>query len=76
MIGGGNFDVSIIKIKDNEYEVLGCDDEGHLGGEDFNQSLFNYIKSEIKKKMMFLKMLIFIRIKKDYFLRNNEYRLL
>ena len=48
-----NFDVSIIKIKDNEYEVLGYDGEGHLGGEDFNQSLFNYIKSEIKKNWCF-----------------------
>ena len=48
-IGGGTFDVSIVKIKGNEYEVLGCDGEGHLGGEDFNQRLFNYIIEEIKK---------------------------
>ncbi len=46
-IGGGTFDVSIVKIKGNEYEVLGCDGEGHLGGEYYNQRLFNYIKKRL-----------------------------
>ena len=48
-IGGGTFDVSIVKIKGDEYEVLGSDGEGHLGGEDFNQRLFDYVIKEIKK---------------------------
>ena len=52
-IGGGTFDVSIVKIKGDEYEVLGSDGEGHLGGEDFNQRLFKYIINEIKKRKAF-----------------------
>ena len=54
-IGGATFDVSIVKIKGNEYEVLGCDGEDHLGGEDFNQRLFDYIIKEIKKINVFKK---------------------
>ena len=63
-IGGGTFDVSIVKIKGNEYEVLGCDGEGHLGGEDFNQRLFDYVIKEIKKDKDFEKF-DFYKNKKD-----------
>ena len=49
-LGGGTFDVSILKIKNNEYTVLASQGEEHLGGEDFTQRLFNYVKSEILKK--------------------------
>ena len=48
-IGGGTFDVSIVKIKGNEYTVLASEGEGHLGGEDFNQRLLDYVIKEIKK---------------------------
>ena len=48
-IGGGTFDVSILKIKNNEYYVLSSCGESHLGGEDFNQRLEDYVISEIKK---------------------------
>ena len=48
-IGGGTFDVSILKIKNNEYYVLSSCGESHLGGEDFNQRLEGYIIKEIKK---------------------------
>ena len=48
-IGGGTFDVSILKIKNNEYYVLSSCGESHLGGEDFNQRLEDYIIKEIKK---------------------------
>ena len=49
----GTFDVSIVKIKDKEYNVLASIGEEHLGGEDFNQRLIDYVISEIKKKKEF-----------------------
>jgi molecular chaperone DnaK len=48
-IGGGTFDVSIVKITGNEYTVLASEGEEHLGGEDFNQRLLDYVIKEIKK---------------------------
>jgi len=47
-LGGGTFDVSIIKIKGNKYNVLASLGEEHLGGEDFNQRIINYVINEIK----------------------------
>ena len=52
-IGGGNFGISILKIKGNEYKVLASEGEEHLGGEDFNQKLFDYVIEEIKKDQRF-----------------------
>ena len=52
-IGGGNFGISILKIKGNEYKVLASEGEEHLGGEDFNQKLFDYVIKEIKKDPRF-----------------------
>ena len=52
-IGGGTFDVSILKIKNNEYYVLSSCGESHLGGEDFNQRLEEYVIKEIKKMSAF-----------------------
>ncbi len=52
-LGGGTFDVSIVKIKGNEYHVLVSLGEEHLGGEDFNQRLMKYVIREIKKKEEF-----------------------
>ena len=61
-LGGGTFDVSIVKIKGNEYTVLASQGEEHLGGEDFNQRLLDYVIKEIKKievfKIIFLKLKI------------------
>ena len=57
-IGGGTFDVSILKIKNNEYYVLSSCGESHLGGEDFNQRLEDYVISEIKKIKEFKKIWI------------------
>ena len=54
-IGGGNFGISILKIKGNEYKVLASEGEEHLGGEDFNRKLFDYVKEEIKKDQRFKK---------------------
>ena len=43
------FDISILKIKNNEYYVLSSCGESDLDGEDFNQRLEDYIIMEIKK---------------------------
>ena len=48
-LGGGTFDVSIIEIGDNLIEVLATAGDNHLGGDDFDQRLTDYIVSEYKK---------------------------
>ena len=55
-LGKGTFDVSIVKIKGNEYNVLASIGEEHLGGEDFTQILINYVMGEIKKDSRFKNM--------------------
>ncbi len=52
-LGGGTFDVSIVKIKGNDYYVLASLGEEHLGGEDFNQKIIEYVKEEIKNDNRF-----------------------
>ena len=47
------FYVSIVKINSNEYKVLASQGEELLGGEDFNQRLFDYVIKEIKKDQRF-----------------------
>ena len=42
-----------LQIKGNEYKVLASEGEEHLGGEDFNQRLFDYVIKEIKKDSRF-----------------------
>ncbi len=49
-IRGGTFGFSIVKIKGNEYFVLGSDGEDNLGGENFTQKLMDYFIQEIKTK--------------------------
>ena len=49
-LGGGTFDVSILKIIGNEYYVLSSYGDSHLGGQDFNQRLFDYVLKEYKEK--------------------------
>lgn len=48
-LGGGTFDVSIIEIGNNLIEVLATAGDNHLGGDDFDQRLTDYIVSEYKK---------------------------
>ena len=52
-LGGGTFDCSILKYQNNEYYVLSSFGEEHLGGEDFNNRLRDYIMEEIKKNEKF-----------------------
>ena len=49
----GIFDVSIVEIKGNEYIVFASIDEEHLGGEDFNQRIIEYVMREMKKNNNF-----------------------
>ncbi len=49
-LGGGTFDVSIIEIGDGVIEVLSTCGDNHLGGDDFDQRLCNYLVSEFKKQ--------------------------
>ena len=49
-LGGGTFDVSIIEIGDGVIEVLSTAGNNHLGGDDFDQKVADYMISEFKKK--------------------------
>ena len=49
-LGGGTFDVSLIEIGDNLIEVLATAGDNHLGGDDFDERIVNYIVEEYKKK--------------------------
>ena len=49
-LGGGTFDVSIIEIGDGVIEVLATAGNNHLGGDDFDQKVANYIVEEFKKQ--------------------------
>ena len=48
-LGGGTFDVSVIEIGDGVIEVLSTTGNTHLGGDDFDQRIINYLLSEFKK---------------------------
>ena len=48
-LGGGTFDVSVIEIGDGLIEVLATAGDNHLGGDDFDQKLCDYIVSEFQK---------------------------
>ncbi|MEG2015338.1 MAG: molecular chaperone DnaK, partial [Clostridia bacterium] len=48
-LGGGTFDVSILEIGEGVFEVLATNGNGHLGGDDFDQVVMNYLVSEFKK---------------------------
>lgn len=49
-LGGGTFDVSIIEISDNVIEVLATNGDNHLGGDDFDERITDYLVCEIKKQ--------------------------
>lgn len=53
-LGGGTFDISIIEIDDVDgeqtFEVLATNGDTHLGGEDFDNRLINYLVEEFKKE--------------------------
>ena len=48
-LGGGTFDVSILELGDGVFEVLSTAGNNHLGGDDFDNRLVDYVVAEIKK---------------------------
>ncbi len=48
-LGGGTFDVSILEIDDGVFEVKATSGNNHLGGDDFDQRLIDYMAEEFKK---------------------------
>src|SRR6516225_9652147 len=48
-LGGGTFDISILDVGDGVFEVKGVNGDTHLGGDDFDQVLIDYIADEFKK---------------------------
>ena len=49
-LGGGTFDISILELGDNVYEVKSTNGNTHLGGDDFDQRLIDHVASEFKKE--------------------------
>ena len=49
-LGGGTFDVSLLSIDDGIFEVKATAGDTHLGGEDFDNRLVNFLKTEFKRK--------------------------
>lgn len=48
-LGGGTFDVSILEIGDGVFEVLATSGNNHLGGDDFDKRVMDYVVAEFKK---------------------------
>jgi molecular chaperone DnaK len=48
-LGGGTFDISILEIADGVFEVKSTNGDTHLGGEDFDQKVIDYLADEFKK---------------------------
>lgn len=48
-LGGGTFDISILEIGDGVFEVLSTNGDTHLGGDDFDQRIIDWIADEFKK---------------------------
>ena len=49
-LGGGTFDVSIMEIGDGVFEVLATNGDTHLGGDDFDKKVMDYLLEEFKAK--------------------------
>ncbi len=49
-LGGGTFDVSILRLVDGTFEVISTAGDNHLGGDDFDQRIMNYFISEFRRE--------------------------
>jgi molecular chaperone DnaK len=47
-LGGGTFDISILELGDGVFEVKSTDGDTHLGGDDFDQEIINWLAAEFK----------------------------
>ena len=48
-LGGGTFDVSLLEVGDEVFEVLATSGDTHLGGDDFDQAIVNYVINNFKQ---------------------------
>lgn len=48
-LGGGTFDVSILSVKNGSFEVISCNGDSHLGGDDFDNNLSQYVMEQYKR---------------------------
>ena len=49
-LGGGTFDVSLLSLADGTFEVLATAGDTHLGGDDFDHAIMNWLADEFKKE--------------------------
>jgi len=49
-LGGGTFDISILELGEGVYEVKSTNGDTHLGGDDFDKAIIDYIAEEFKKE--------------------------
>ena len=49
-LGGGTFDISILQLGEGVFEVKSSNGDGHLGGDDFDQRIIDYLADEFKKQ--------------------------
>jgi molecular chaperone DnaK len=49
-LGGGTFDVSILELEDNFFQVISTSGDNHLGGDDFDQVIIDYLVQEFKRE--------------------------
>ena len=49
-LGGGTFDISILRVKDGVFEVLATNGNTHLGGDDFDQAMVDWLLADIKTR--------------------------
>ncbi len=49
-LGGGTFDISILELAEGVFRVISTNGDTHLGGDDFDQVLINYVADEFKKE--------------------------
>jgi Fe-S protein assembly chaperone HscA len=49
-LGGGTFDISILRVKDGVFEVLATNGDTHLGGDDFDRAMVDWILADIRSR--------------------------
>lgn len=50
-LGGGTFDISIMQVKGNDFEILAVDGDARLGGDDFDQIISNLLFKQINRDL-------------------------
>ena len=49
-LGGGTFDISVLELGDGVFEVLSTNGDTHLGGDDFDHEIIDWLADEFKAK--------------------------